>query len=88
MAVIVSAAAGVDGSIPSYGAYRAGDTRGRPYPSPSGRPVGNVVWFVLVLSGLSACGAIGVSDWLVFLGNPGRPATTLVHGLQFVVFGK
>ena len=67
VAAIVSAAAGVDGSIPSYG---ADGQRGLPYPSPSGRPVGNVVWFVLVLSGLSACGALGVSDWLIFLGDP------------------
>ena len=48
VSVIVSAAAGVDGSIPSYGADGAGDQRGLPYPSPSGRPAGNVVWFVLV----------------------------------------
>ena len=60
VAVIVSAAAGVDGSIASYGADGAGDQRGLPYPSPRGRPVGNVVWFVLlVLSWLSACGALG-----------------------------
>ena len=71
VAVIVSAVAEVDGSIPSYGADGAGDQRGLPYPSPSGRPVGNVVWFVLVLSGLSACGALGVSHWLIFLGDPG-----------------
>ena len=75
VAVIVLVAAGVDGSIPSYGADGAGDQRGLPYPSPSGRPVGNVVWVVLVLSELSACGgAVGVSDWLIFLGDPGRPA--------------
>ena len=60
MVVIVSAAGGVDGSIPSYGADGAGDQTVLPYPSPRGRPVGNVVWFVLlVLSGLSACGALG-----------------------------
>ena len=88
VAVIVSAAAWVDGSIPSYGADRAGDRRGLPYSPPRGRPVGNVVWFVLVLSELSACGALGVSDWLIFLGDPGRPVAALVHGLQFVIFGK
>ena len=39
---------------------------------PRGRPVGYVIWFVLVLSELSACGALGVSDWLIFLGDPGN----------------
>ena len=25
---------------------------------------------------------------MIFLGDPGRPAAALVHGLQFVIFGK